>query len=197
MFGRSRTMKRRTTPRSLVREVDLDVLEEAGVPQGVHVAGEVLDLEEVAGLLAQVREDVVARDAPVADDRRCVTIGSPSACSAAVGGSFTAGSRASAAAAGELARAAVGRPSVHGGRERRPGVAPVVDEAPASPVAAGEGAAAPGAENTPASPLAAIAVRTKRSARSTPARTASKRAVRIGVARARPSSGSAQNRVRS
>ena len=56
------------TPSSLRGQVDLDVLEEARVPEGMYVAGEVLDLEEVAGLLAQVREDVVARDAAVADD---------------------------------------------------------------------------------------------------------------------------------
>ena len=49
-------------------QIDLDVLEEPRVPQGVHVGREVLDLEEVARLLAQVGEDVVAGDAAVADD---------------------------------------------------------------------------------------------------------------------------------
>ena len=49
-------------------EIDLDVLEEAGVPQGVHVPRQVLHLEEVPRLLPQVGEDVLAPHAPVADD---------------------------------------------------------------------------------------------------------------------------------
>ena len=49
-------------------KVDLNVLEESGVPEGVDVAREVLDLEELTGLLAQVREDVVAGDAAVPHD---------------------------------------------------------------------------------------------------------------------------------
>ena len=49
-------------------QVDLDVLEETGVPQGMDVAREVLDLEEMPGLLAQVREHVLAAHPAVADD---------------------------------------------------------------------------------------------------------------------------------
>src|ERR1019366_3442585 len=49
-------------------QIDLDVFEEARVPDGVHVAREVRDLEELRRLLAQIGEDVVARYAGVADD---------------------------------------------------------------------------------------------------------------------------------
>ena len=53
---------------SLAGHVDLDVVEEARVPEGADVAREVLGLEGVAGLLAEVGEDVFLRDAAVAAD---------------------------------------------------------------------------------------------------------------------------------
>jgi len=52
----------------LARHVDFDVVEEARVPERADVAREVLDLEEVTGLLAEVRDDVFLRDATVAPD---------------------------------------------------------------------------------------------------------------------------------
>ena len=48
--------------------VDFDVVEEARVPQRTNVAREVVDLEDRARLLAQVRDDVFLRDAAVAAD---------------------------------------------------------------------------------------------------------------------------------
>ncbi len=66
MLGRSRTRKRRVTPPVAAGEVGLDVVEEAGVPQRAHVAGEALHLEGLPRLLPEIGEDVVFGHAAVA-----------------------------------------------------------------------------------------------------------------------------------
>ena len=68
MFGRSRTMKRSTTPLSFVVRSTWMSSKKPGVPERAHVAREVLGPEGLPGFLPQVGEDVVARDAPVPDD---------------------------------------------------------------------------------------------------------------------------------
>ena len=90
MFGRSRTRKRRMTPRVLAGHVDLDVVEEAGVPERADVAREVLGLEDVAGLLAEVADDVsfATRRLPLMSMRM---MGWPSAFSASLCGMLMTG----------------------------------------------------------------------------------------------------------
>ena len=87
------------------RQVDLDVVEEARVPEGVDVAREVLDLEELPGLLAEVRGDVVLRDPPVADDLDPGDRGESFGRSASVCGMLTVGP--AAAVGGAVARGTV------------------------------------------------------------------------------------------
>ena len=75
----------------LALEIDLDVLEKAGVPERVDVAREASTLKSWPAFSRRYDSDVVACDPAVAEIS-IVAMGSPSACSAAVGGKRTTGS---------------------------------------------------------------------------------------------------------